>query len=109
MTEAPTATRRQRTHTFPPRRRWASGRELDHIEQLAFAYRAALPPRTFLPILPVAVDTNVLLRATARIARGLTSDLLVAAREGVIRIYVGETVNGEVEEHLAHFERTTHV
>jgi len=95
--------------TANAQRRWASGRELDHIEQLAFGYRAALPPGTFLRILPAAVDANVLLRVVARLARGMTSDLVSAAREGVIRIYVGETIVAEVEEHLADLVRTTRV
>lgn len=82
-------------------RRWASGRDLDLIEQLAFAYRAQLPRASFLRILPVAVDADVLLNAVARVAAGKPSDLLGAARLGLIRVYVGESVPGEVEAGLA--------
>lgn len=82
-------------------RRWASGRELDHIEQLSFAYRALLHPGSVLRILPVGVDANVLLNSVARLASGRPSDLLGAARLGLIRIYVGESVPGEVERALA--------
>ncbi len=84
-------------------RRWASGRELSLLERFAFAYGGALHPAVpFLRILPVAVDTNVLLGALVRAATGRKTDLLDAATLGLIRIYVGETVPAEVERNLSY-------
>jgi hypothetical protein len=87
--------------TTSAQRRWASGRELDHIEQLAFGYRAHLAHASFLRILPVALDANVVLNAVARAATGKSTELLDAAKLGLIRLYVGETVPAEVERNLA--------
>lgn len=109
MSASATAARSRSSSGTSARRRWASGRELDRIERLAFAYRAQLPPTTFLRILPVAVDANVLLRAVTRVARGNLSDLVTAAREGAVRIYVGENVPAEVDEHLADLASATRV
>ncbi len=106
------ATRTAGTRTLPGAerpRRLASGRDLDRTEHLAFAYRTQLPPTSFLRILPVAVDANVLLRAIARIARGHSSDLITAARAGAVRIYVGESVPAEVDEHLLDLAQSTRV
>jgi hypothetical protein len=84
-----------------PDRNWASGRELDRIERLAFAYRAQLAHASLLRILPVALDANVVLNAVARGATGKSTELIDAARLGLIRLYVGETVPSEVERNLA--------
>lgn len=80
---------------------WASGRELDYIERLAFAYRAHLLHAHFLRILPVALDANVVLNAAARAASSKSTELRDAAKLGLIRLYVGETVPAEVERNLA--------
>lgn len=90
---------RRRPQGAPPRR-WASRRELNQIEELAFAYRVQLAHASVLRILPVAVDANVLLNALARVAAGKPTDLLDAARLGLIRVYVGERVPTEVERNL---------
>lgn len=105
-----TTARRSAPHaSHPGTRCWASGRDLDRIEQLAFAYHPQWTAASFLRILPVAVDANVLLNAVARLATGRGSDLLAAARLGLIRVYVGQTIPTEVENHLADRARVARV
>src|SRR5689334_6593133 len=82
-------------------RRWASGRQPSVIEQLSSAYRALLPDTVFLRILPAAVDANVLLNTIARIASSKPAVLVDAARLGLVRLYVGETIWSEAERNLS--------
>lgn len=86
----------------PPTPRWASGRELSLLEDRALAFRAVqLAGARFLRILPAAVDANVLLNTMIRAEKGERADLFPAAERGLIRLYVGETVPVDVEDHIA--------
>lgn len=81
-------------------RQWASGRQLALVERLAFSYRAYAPDIPVFRILPLALDTPVLLNALTRVATGRSTELLQAAKFGLIRLYAAVDVVAEVEEKL---------
>lgn len=90
------------------KRRWASGRELDLIEQIALAYQPYQIATPFLRVLPLALDTSALVNLVAYVARRGRSGLLDATDMGLIRLYVGESIPVEVERNLAKRAISTH-
>lgn len=81
---------------------WAGGSEGTLVERIAFAYQPSCLVVPFLRVLPLALDTSMLLNQVTYVVRKGSSGLLLAADLGLLRMYVGETVCGEVERNLVH-------
>jgi hypothetical protein len=81
-------------------RRWARHGRGNLVERIAFAYQPYAIGVPFLRTLPLALDASMLVNQVAYVARKRRSGLLEAADLGLVRLYVGETIAGEVERNL---------
>jgi hypothetical protein len=81
-------------------RRWVRHGRGNLVERIAFAYQPYAIGVPFLRTLPLALDASMLVNQVAYVARKRRSGLLEAADLGLVRLYAGETIAGEVERNL---------
>lgn len=84
-------------------RHWANGSEPSLFELICDSYSALLPIGSVLQVRPVIVDADVLLKEiVAEVKRPGEVVLYAASRLGLLRIYIADTIPGEVERNLEH-------